>query len=115
MKKLMMISMGMLALAACHFRTGRHVVISENNNLRIEYYGRAIFKTDNSGISSISDGGTVNYRRGSYRLTAENGKKGNVVYHFDLNGRETNDLNDETSQFLRSAVRDMAAHGHNDD
>lgn len=98
----------------CDRHTGRHVVISENGKVYIEYYGRARFTTDARGIAQISRGGEVNYQRNGQTLNARE-QDGVIRYTFNLGGGNIMGVNDQTRGFLASAVQDMVKHGHNDD
>lgn len=97
----------------CDRHSGRHVVMSDNS-VRIEYYGRARFTTDEKAIASMSRGGEVNYERNGQTLTAHE-QDGVIRYTFNLGGGEITGVNDQTRGFLASAVQDMIKHGHNDD
>jgi hypothetical protein len=118
MKKLTILTavFGVMCFAACR-PTDRHIVISEgsdSDDLKIEYFGRALFNYDTTAIARISKNGLVKYRRNGRTLVAENGLHGKIVYRID-GGKSQTELAESDKAFVARVVKDMAKKGFNTD
>jgi hypothetical protein len=117
MEKLMTLILALFVfavIASCNF--GRqHTTIVENDNnhyMKIEYAGRVHFKSDGSGIESISRGGYVKYRYNERTFEARNDGHGGVLYKL-YDGSDQLPLDQNGRAFIADAVKNMMKKGHN--
>jgi hypothetical protein len=111
MKKLLLLTAALLALAtACH--RGRRMIISTKSNsvsIKIDCLGAITLNPDNTGIAGISPGGYMDYKRNDRELFAENNANGQVTYKLD-DGTESPVLNNDEKTLLAEAIKILEKH-----
>lgn len=115
-KKLFLIALIGCTLTACR-PTNRHVVIADGNDdwdLRIEYFGNALFNNDTTAIAAISKNGLIKYRHYGRTLVAENGTNGKIIYRID-GGESQTELAAADKKFVAKVVKELAGRGFNND